>query len=560
MGGEKFKEMLMWRAYDSSAIMRIYIIIFFFILAFLILNFRLVLVSTNKNYQLEQAIRANFYRKDIVDRNGILVATSLPIYSLFANPDKIYNKAQTLEKLAKVIDIKNKSQVLADLNSGKNFIWIKHDITPSQEQLINELGLVGIGLEKSFKRIYPYGNLISHALGYVSRDNKGLAGLERFFDDELMVDNFNSPNPANKDKSLELTLDVHIQSIANQELDNAINEFNAEGGAAVVADPNSGEILALISKPDFNPHNPAKATPDELFNKTSLAAYEFGSVFKILTLAIGLETKVTNINRQYDISSLKVGKFNIKDFKHSTGIHTVAEIFAKSSNKGTGKIALEIGKNNFQKYLRKLRLDDQVITEISEKTTPKFPVSQNWSDISMVTISYGYGIATSVLNLIQAVIPTINGGVLYPLTLVKKDIEPEGEKIFSQETCRDIRKLLRLVVLEGSGKKADIKGYMVGGKSGTANKLNGKHYAKNSRRSSFIATFPANKPRYVVYVMLDNPQPTKETGGYATGGATAAPTVGKIISRIASLKGILPQYFDEQKSDDQQIFSKLNGV
>jgi cell division protein FtsI (penicillin-binding protein 3) len=555
---------LRWQASGKSLLIRIYFIIFFFISIFLAINLKLAFISTSTIFT-NTALNKNIsYRKDVVDRNGALVATTLPIYSLFANPDKMFDKKQAIEKLSKVITIKNKTKILNELNSGKNFVWIKHDLTPSDEQAINNLGIPGIGFEKSFKRMYAYGNLLSHAVGYVSRDNSGLAGIERFFDDDLLLaqDSY-IPNEVDKDnhKPLELSLDVRIQNIVSDELDRAIEEFNAIGGVGVVVDPNNGEILSLVSKPDFNPHNPGVAKPEELFNKASLGSYEFGSVFKILTLAIGLETKTITLNQRYDISNLKVGKFNIKDFTHTQGIHTVAEIFAKSSNKGTAKIALDIGRTDFQKYLRKLKLDNKVITEIAEKTYPSFPAAKEWSDISMVTISYGYGVSTSVLNLVQATIPTINGGILYPLTLVKKNTEPKGERIFSEQTSENIRKLLRMGIKEGTGKKADVAGYLVGGKSGTANKLIGKTYAKNNNRiSSFMSIFPSIKAKYLVYVMLDNPQPTKDTHGIATGAVNSAPTAGRIIARIASLTGMLPYDINDPEIQKKMTIPKTNGV
>ena len=546
-----------WQVSQEDAIMRIHFVMACFVMAFLLINIRLILVSTNSSDQAQRVIRANIYRKDIVDRNGHLVATSLPVYSLFANPAQIADKKSLVEKLSKILKVRSKTKMLNDLSSNKKFVWLKHDLTPKEEMLITNLGEPGIGLEKSFKRVYTQGNLMSHALGYVSRSNQGLAGVERFFDQELMVDELSAQAAKQNNQKLELTLDSRIQNIVNQELDRAIIQFRAQGGVAVVADPNTGEILSLISKPDFNPHNPGNCTPEQLFNKASLGSFEYGSIFKILTMAIALETKSTNLSRQYDITDLKIGKFNIQDFTHTTGVQTVSEIFAKSSNKGTGRIALEIGESQFRHYLRKLRLDDQVMTQISEKAPKSFKTSTSWSDISTVTISYGYGIATSVLSIVQAIIPTINGGTLLPLTLVKSDTGGGGEKIFSESTCQDMRKLMRLVVTCGSGRKSDVKGYLVGGKSGTANKLVGKSYVKNARRSSFIAAFPIDNPQYVIYVMLDNPQPTKETGGYTTGGATAAPVVGQIIARIASLKGMLPYNED---IDFDNISKKANGA
>jgi cell division protein FtsI (penicillin-binding protein 3) len=302
-------------------------------------------------------------------------------------------------------------------------------------------------------------------------------------------------------------------------------------------------------------------TAEQLFNKASLGSYEFGSVFKILTLAIALETKTTTIHDLYDISSLQIGKFSIQDFSNTSGMHTVAEIFARSSNKGVAKMALAVGRKNFQHYLRQLGLSSQVITEIPEKAAPSFALTSNWSDISMATVSYGYGISTSVLNLIQAVVPTINGGKFYPLTLVKKDVETNGETIFSAKTSSDVRKLMRLVVSSGTGKRADVPGYLVAGKSGTANKIGTKGYAKNLRRSSFISIFPSINPQYLIYVMIDEPKPNKNSGGYATGGVVAAPAVAQIISRIAALKSMVPYDMNAPEVIQQTtIDDKINGV
>ncbi len=529
-----------WQASGKYIGYRMQLVMLMLMSGFIIINIKLLLVSTTKHLTYAKAKEQNLTRQDIVDRNGALVATSIPIYSLFANPSKMINKKHAVESLAKVIKISNQTKLLAELNDQKNFVWIKRNLTPRHEETINALGIPGIGFEKSFKRIYSYNNLLAHVIGYVNIDNKGLAGVERFFNDELSkTDNLEAHN------KLELTIDVRVQNILHEELDNAIKEFGAIGAAGVIVDPNTGEILALVSKPDFNPHNPGEAKSEELFNKTSLGSYEFGSVFKILTVAIGLDTKTIGVNNLYDISHLKVGKFSIQDFHNSSGLHTVAQIFAKSSNKGTAKIALDIGQKNFRQYLKKLKLDNQVITEIPEKNIPILSLDKKWSDISMATISYGYGVATSVLSLVQAIIPTVNGGLLYPLTLVKKDTKPIGVEVFSPQTSEDIKKLLRLVVTDGTGKKSNVPGYMVGGKSGTVNKLNGKHYAKNSRMSSFVSIFPSNEPKYLIYVMLDEPNPTSTTAGLATGGATAAPTVGRIISRIISLTGMLPNDTDD---------------
>jgi len=539
----KFKNYLFyWHCEPTKAIARTYSVILVLIIAFGIINVKLLQLAMTQGLENNSTHFVSCYRKDIVDRNGSLIATSIPTYSLFAHPDLIFNKKQAATKLSKIIKAGGQKKLLNKLQSSHKFTWLPRNLNPTQVQQVNELGIPGVDFDTSFKRIYSYGNLLSHILGYVSIDNKGLAGIERFFDDSLLSDHKNN----NKNTPLQLSVDVGIQNIVSEELDNAIKEFNASGGVGVVVDPNNGEILSLVSKPDFNPHNPGKAKAKELFNKSSLGVYEFGSVFKVLTMAIAMETKaVKHLNQKYDISHLKVGKFEISDYTPSQGVHSVAEIFAKSSNKGTGKIALDIGQADFKKYLQKLKLDKKSFAEIPETTTPLLPNTKKWSDISTVTISYGYGIATNVLNLIQSIIPTVNGGIFYPLTLVKQDSQVSGERIFSERTSKNIQHLLRLVVTNGTGRKADVEGYLVGGKSGTANKAQGKQYNKNSRISNFVSIFPYTNPKYLIYVMLDDPKPTK-VHKTVTGGASAAIAASKIISRIVAFQGILP-YDNEQE-------------
>ncbi|AVP87525.1 hypothetical protein phytr_5820 [Candidatus Phycorickettsia trachydisci] len=538
----KFKNYLFyWHCEPSKAVARTYSVILILIIAFGIINTKLLQLAMTPGLENNNSSFISYYRKDIVDRNGSLIATSIPTYSLFAHPDLIYNKKQAATKLSKIIKAGGQKKLLNKLQSSHKFTWLARNLNPSQVQQVNELGIPGVDFDTSFKRIYSYGNLLSHILGYVSIDNKGLAGIERFFDNSLLSDHKNN----NKHHPLQLSVDVGIQNIVSEELDSAIKEFNASGGVGVVVDPNNGEILSLVSKPDFNPHNPGKAKAKQLFNKSSLGVYEFGSVFKILTMAIAMETRaVKHLNQKYDISHLKVGKFEISDYTPSQGLHSVAEIFAKSSNKGTGKIALDIGQADFKKYLQKLKLDKKSFAEIPETTTPLLPNTKKWSDISTVTISYGYGIATNVLNLIQSILPTVNGGIFYPLTLVKQDSQVCGERIFSERTSKNIQHLLRLVVTNGTGRKADVEGYLVGGKSGTANKAQGKQYNKNSRIANFVSIFPYTNPKYLVYVMLDDPKPTK-VHRTVTGGASAAIATSKIISRIVAFQGILP--YDDEK-------------
>src|SRR6476619_5683164 len=387
--------LLQWDCRNSKAVARTYSIMLFFILAFSAINTKLIYLSRFKNHNSDKSEFVSYYRKDITDRNGSLIATSIPTYSLFANPEIICDKRKVTTKLAKIIKNTNQKHLFNKLNTEQKFIWLARNLNPIQMEEINSLGIPGINFETDFKRIYSYGNLLSHILGYVSIDNKGLAGIERFFDESLLLkSDFQGENSFDQvNKTLELSIDVGMQNIVSEEIDKAIIELNAIGGVAVVVDPNNGEILSLVSKPDFNPHRPGKAKPEELFNKTSLGLYEFGSVFKVLTMAIALQTRtVRNINQKYDISYLKVGNFEINDFSPSTGFHTVADIFAKSSNKGTAKIGLDIGQEDFKKYLQKLKFDKKAYAEIPEITTSIMPKAKHWSSASIVTVSYGYGI------------------------------------------------------------------------------------------------------------------------------------------------------------------------
>lgn len=523
----KISGVLVWDVSHYQLHRRIGFIALCCLIAYATIIVRLVFVATSG--QTETVIHRQIIsqRQDILDRNGTVLATTIPTWWLCARPEQISNKQQAAEGLAKILGM-HQDRILSELNSGRKFVWLKYDITSKEEEAILALGVAGLSFEQQFKRLYTHSNLFSHVIGYVNRDNVGLGGMERYFDAELSV------SQHIQNKPLKTTLDANIQYIVSEELDNAIAKHSALGGAGVVIDPNNGDILAMISKPDFNPHTPSMNS-DALFNKASLGMFEFGSVMKILTVAVALDTQTVALDDRYDITSLRVANFNVQDFHHSAGMHTVAEIFAKSSNKGTGKIAINVGASTMRKYFGLLGLDKPVGVELHEKIRPFIP--DKWSDLSTVTISYGYGIATSILHLMQAIVPAVNGGMMYPLRLIDNGTN-NMHRVLKQKTSDDMKKLLRLVVTSGTGRRADIPEYLVGGKSGTSNKIVNGHYQKNSRISSFIGVMPAINPKYLVYIMLDNPQPTKETGQHATGGVAAAPVVKNIFARIGAINGI----------------------
>jgi cell division protein FtsI (penicillin-binding protein 3) len=548
-----------WDIRSESAKLRLILVTCCFCFCFCLLGYRLIIVATNNEVKINRYIKNNIHRKEIVDRNGNLLASNIPSTSLFANPQKVINPEQCLDNLKILFPDINNKKLLAELKSDKSFVWIKRDLSPKEQSAILNLGLPGFAFESEQKRIYTFGNLLSHVIGYVGRDFSGLAGLERYYDKFLNNQDVLNSRFSN-DKSLELSIDVRLQNILSEEIDKTLKEFRAVAAVGIIADPHSGEILALVNKPDFDPHNPSSATTEELFNRASLGIYETGSVFKSLTMAIGFDTNSIKYHDAYDITYMRIGRFAIKDYHPRAGWNTVPEIFLHSSNIGVSQIMLEVGKDNLKKYLKKLGLLDQLQIELPERGTPLFPSDSRWSDLSTATMSYGYALAISPLHFIQAMLPVVNGGYLHKLTLVKKDVPDKGVKVFEKSTSDEMKKLFRLVVKEGTGKKADVKGYLIGGKTGTAEKLTGKHYAKNSRRSSFFGVLPASNPKYVIYIMFDEPKGTKESFGFATAGWTAAPTVGRVFERMITLYGL--GALDENDREVQNIMNleyKIDG-
>ncbi|MCC8484207.1 MAG: penicillin-binding protein 2 [Rickettsia endosymbiont of Labidopullus appendiculatus] len=541
-----FSNIILWDICADNTKIRLFIVSFCFAVFFCGLSHRLIIVATNGYVKPEYQVKSNNFRKEIVDRNGNLLAVNLPSSSLFVNPQKVINPEQSLERLSKILPEIDKTKLLAELKGNKSFVWIKRDLLPKEQEAVLNLAMPGFSFEQEQKRIYTFSNLLSHVIGYVGRDLAGLAGLERSYDKFLTNSDFDLAQPEQLKKPLELSIDVRLQNILNEEIDKTLKEFSAIGAVGIIANPNNGEILALISKPDFNPHYPSSAKPEELFNMASLGIYEMGSVFKTLTMAVGFDTDAIAMNDAYDISYMKVGAFNVKDYHPRHGWHSVPEIFLHSSNIGVSQIMLEVGKNDFKKYLKRLGLLDQLKIELPERGTPLFPSDKRWSDLTSVVMSYGYGISISPLHFIQAVLPVVNGGTLYDLTLIKRQNEPlVGTKVFSEKTSKQMSELFRFVVKEGTGRRADVKGYLVGGKTGTAEKLTAdghgkRRYLKNSRMSSFLGVLPASNPQYVIFIMFDEPKGTKESFGFATAGWTAAPTVGRVLERMVSLYGIEP--------------------
>lgn len=472
-------------------------------------------------------------RGDIVDRNGLLLATSLRTASLFIDPRELRQPDQAARQLETLLPGVNASQLHSRIKAAKSFVWVKRHLSPREQQAVNALGIPGLYFLPDERRVYPHGNLSAHVLGYVGVDGNGLAGVEKTLDARLL-------DPLRNRDPLALSLDLRMQHILHDTLRQGIEEFRAIGGMGVVMDVRSGEILAMASLPDFDPHQPARASDAARFNRVALGTYEMGSTFKSFTVALALDAGTVAMNGGYNATQpFKVASFTIDDTHPKRRWLSVPEIYAYSSNIGVARMALDVGAKRQREFLHKLGLMRPVEIELPERASPQVPAA--WQDITAVTVSYGHGIAVTPLHVVRAIGALVNGGTLPKLTLLKGLPVREGERVLTEQTSQHMRRLMRMVVRHGTGSKADVPGYRVGGKTGTAEKVQaGGSYSQYAKLASFVATFPVDDPRYVVLVMVDEPRGTKATHGYATGGWIAAPLAGRIIERIGALEGIRP--------------------
>lgn len=479
----------------------------------------------------------NAMRADIIDRNGAMIATTLKTASLFADARYISDPKAAAKGLHGIFPDVAYGDVLQKLQSKKSFVWVKRNITPDEQKRVLELGEPGLAFEESARRFYPQEGLAGHLLGYTNVDNDGLSGIERSFSGYLND---------NKDP-IRLSLDIRFQHALRREVQRAVDEFKAIGAAGVVMDVNTGEILAGVSLPDFNPNNLNGVSEDQSFSRLTQGVYELGSVFKIFSTAAFFEERDLPMGTKFDAREpIKMGRFTINDFHAQKRVLTIPEIFMHSSNIGTAMMAESIGGDALRKFYTDLGLLDPMGFEIKEVGRPQVP--NPWREISTLTASYGHGVSTTPLQLAAGVASVVNGGYLVKPTLVLND-EPSTApdiRVLSEKTSHQMRQLLRIVVSEGTGSKAAVKGYKVGGKTGTAEKIVGGRYNKKSKISSFVGVFPMDAPKYVVYIMVDEPKGHKGTWGYATGGWVAAPAVARTIASIAAIEGIAPAHQERQ--------------
>lgn len=477
-------------------------------------------------------------RADITDRNGVLLATTLNTSSLYADSHLIADAPKAAKQLTKIFPDLRYGDVLQKLQSGKRFVWIRRNVSPDQQYKVLEIGEPGLEFETSTKRFYPQGELASHLLGYGDVDGSGLAGVERSFNNYL-----------NEGRNLRLTMDVRLQHILRREVLAAMTEFEAIGAAGAIMDVTNGEILAGVSLPDFNPHMPGDAK-NAVFNRLTLGAYELGSVFKIFSTAAFFERHDVPMSTTFDASEpIRIGGFSINDYHAEDRILTIPEVFMYSSNIGSALMGQAVGTEHLRSFYKDLGLLDPLDFEIREVARPLVP--DPWREISTLTASYGHGLSTTPLQLITGVSSIVNGGYLVKPSLVMNDEQNEVRedvRIVSAKTAQRMRQLLRLVVTDGTASKAEVQGYRVGGKTGTAEKIVDGKYDNKKKISSFVGVFPMDAPRYAVFVMVDEPKGQKHTWGYATGGWVAAPAVARIVASMGTVLGIPPAAQDAPES------------
>ena len=473
-------------------------------------------------------------RADIVDRNGHLIATDYPKVSVYADPKEVIDPGQTVASLATVLHDLNTEQLgerLARKNS--RFVWVKRHISDDQQRRIMRLGLPGVQFRTEYHRIYPQRSLTSHVVGYVGVENQGLAGIERSFDERLTLGLYDGP--------LKLTLDLAVQAVARDELKKAVERFKAKGGSALVLEAGTGALLASVSLPDFDPNHYKHADDIARFNRNIQGSYELGSLFKVLTVGMALDTNAVKITDYFDaVEPFRMNRYRIKDFHAKKRRLSVPEVIAFSSNIGAAKMAMAVGTERQEAYFRRFGLLDRHPIRLTEVSTPQRP--RTWREINTVTASYGHGIAVSPLQAADAVAAAICGGPRRPAYLVPEDglkasLRPAA---VDDETAAKLRWLMWLVVAEGSGSNGEVPGYLIGGKTGSADKAGPKGYGDRRLLSSFMGVFPIEDPRYLVLVTLDEPKGDEATHNQAHGGWTAAPTVAKIISRAGPILGQLP--------------------
>lgn len=477
-------------------------------------------------------------RGDIVDRDGEPLARTIDAWIIALHPKKVIgSKLELARNLARLMPEKNEEQYYALLTSGKTFFYLRRRAPPALVEAVNALGEPGLAVQREPDRLYPQTSLAAHVIGYTDIDGHGVAGMERANDEYLS-------NPATRGEPLTLSIDSRLQQALEHELLDAMTTYSALGAAGIVMDIHTGEVLAMTSLPQLNPNAAGQGSEEARFNRATLGVYELGSTFKPFTVAMAMDSGIIkSFGQIYNCpNELRAYGHTITD-THPYGRQcTVAEIMKESSNIGTAQIAAQVGAQRQKYFLGKMGFLGPVQIDLKERARALTPGS-NWGPLEVMTVGYGHGIAVTPLHLATGYATLFNGGIYRPATLLKVDRRHppgKGVRVFSEETSYRMRALLRLVVTQGTGKKADAPGYRVGGKTGTAEKLLNGRYTSSAVVTTFAGVFPMDEPRYVVVAMLDDPKAAAETYGFHTAGWNVAPVISRTVSRIAPMLGVHP--------------------
>jgi len=535
----------------ASAHFRLMILLLVFLAGFTIIVGRLVSLTILEDAVPYRASSSAFIppRGDIVDRNGVPLARTMRGYAVRVVPARVLGEKDVLARqLAAIFPDTSAAYFLKKL-SGSHPTYLRRRALPEQVKQIHALGEIGIEFPREDERLYPQRELAAHVLGYVNAAGDGVMGMERALNRRLVDKNLRA-TPAI------LSIDSRVQAALESELQDAMIMTEARGAAGIILDVETGEVMALASLPVFDPNKIRRASMKHQNNEVTQSVFELGSTFKPLTIAAALDAgTVTDLAVRYNaMEPIKIGGFTIKD-DHSQGRYlNVPETLVHSSNIVTARIADNLGQEAMESMFRRLGFDERPHIELFERGRPLWP--RNWGRVTNMTVAYGHGIAVTPLHLASAYAALVNGGIWRPATLLKVEPgeEARGRRVFKAATSARMRQLLRMIVSDGTGRKADAPGYRIGGKTGSAEKPSEGGYNKTSLVSTFAAAFPMDNPRYVVIAMLDEPKGTAETSFQRTAGWTAAPIVSKLVSRVGPMLGVIP---DEHRDVDVSELTPL---
>ncbi len=479
-------------------------------------------------------------RGDIVDRNGVPLATTIQAWSIGIHPRQLVNDPmEVAQKLAQLMPEHSAADYFAMLRAKKSFVYLRRRATPELVAQVNAIGEPALALAQEPERLYPQTTLAAHVLGWTDIDGRGVFGMERVLNNRLL-------DPAKRGVPVSLSIDTRVQAALEEELSAAKDKFTAAAGSGLVMDVRTGEVVAMVSLPTFNPNDPGATGLDSLRNNVTQSVYELGSIFKPITIANAIETGVvTSMAKRYDATApLHVGRFTIHDDEPAGRWLDIPEMMVKSSNIVTARIAEELGQARETVMFRKLGFGAAPEIELTAKARPLWPVY--WGRTTVMTVGFGHGIAVTPLNLAIAYSAMVNGGTYHPATLIKRSADnpvPTGHRVISETTSARVRQLLRLDVMpasEGTGRRADVPGFRIGGKTGTAEKAQAGGYNKKLNVSTFAGVFPMDDPKYVIMMTLDGPHGTADTYGKTTAAWVVGPAIGQAIARIGPLLGVVP--------------------